>query len=74
MATRKQYRVQYLDQRWKVRHQGTTLSSHILKEEAVSAGQKVAKANAPSQLVVHRMDGTIEYEYTYGSDPYPPRG
>lgn len=74
MATRRIYRVQYISQRWCVRHEGSTLSTHVTKGTAVSAGQKVAKANTPSQLVVHRMDGTIEYEYTYENDPYPPKG
>ncbi len=74
MASRKLYRVQYVNSAWAVRHEGVSLSIYVRKEEAVSAGQKVAKANAPSQLVVHRMDGTIEYEYTYGNDPFPPRG
>ena len=71
---RKVYRVQYIQSQWCVRHDGSTLSTHVTKDDAVSAGQKVAKANQPSQLVVHKMDGTIEYEYTYGDDPYPPRG
>ena len=57
-----------------VRYLQSTLSTHVTKETAVAAGQKVAKANQPSQLVVHKMDGTIEHEYTYGNDPYPPRG
>jgi hypothetical protein len=73
-VTRKIYRVQYINAIWHVRHEGTTLSTHVLKADAVSAGQKVAKANRPSQLVVHRQDGTIEYEYTYDDDPYPPKG
>lgn len=71
---RKVYRVQYIESRWKVRHDGLTLSNHVLKSDAITAGTKVAKANAPSQLVIHKMDGTIETEYTYGSDPYPPAG
>lgn len=71
---RKVYRVQFISERWCVRHEGATLSSHVLKSDAVSSGQKVAKANRPSQLVVHRKDGTIEFEYTYDNDPYPPPG
>lgn len=71
---RKQYWVQYLQDRWKVRHDGTTLSSHVVKTDAVDAGVKVAQANKPSSLKICRMDGTIEDERTYGDDPYPPRG
>jgi hypothetical protein len=71
---RKVYRVQYVSAEWQVRHDGSKLSGHAVKTDAVSAGQTKAKANQPSQLVVHKQDGTIEYEYTYGDDPYPPKG
>jgi len=71
---RKVYRVVPHQGNWAVTHNGYVVSTHILKENAVTAGQTVAKANQPSQLVVHRADGTIEYEYTYGSDPFPPAG
>ena len=43
------------------------------KDEAVAAGIQLAK-NKRAELVVHRMDGTIEYRNSYGNDPYPPRG
>lgn len=74
MAARKQFWVQYLETRWKVRHNGATLSTHVLKEDAVDAGVKHAKANTPSELIICRMDGTIEDKRTYGDDPYPPKG
>lgn len=59
---------------WDVKHNGRVLSHHYLKSAAVDAGTKVAKANKPSQLTVLKLDGTIEYEHTYGNDPYPPVG
>ena len=71
---RKQYWVQYLDARWKVRHSQVTQSTHVVKDDAVDAGVKLAKTNQPSELVICRMDGTIEDKRTYGADPYPPRG
>lgn len=74
MPTRKQYWVQYLSSRWQVRHNGVTLSTHVLKDDAVTAGVKAARANAPSELIICRMDGTIEDKRTYGDDPFPPRG
>jgi hypothetical protein len=46
----------------------------VLKDDAITAGVKVAKANQPSSLKICRKDGTIEDERTYGNDPYPPRG
>lgn len=57
-----------------LKHSGVVQYSHDNKDPVVSQGQSTAKANEPSQLVVHRADGTIEYEYTYGDDPYPPPG
>lgn len=71
---RKVYRVVPNGDQWSVTHAGSSLSNHYTKPPAVSAGQAAAKANVPSQLVVHKADGTIEYEYTYGDDPFPPRG
>jgi uncharacterized protein DUF2188 len=74
MATRQTYWVQYLEQRWKVRHNLRTLSTHVLKSDAIDAGVKVARANQPSELLICRQDGTIEDRRTYGDDPYPPPG
>lgn len=71
---RKVYRVVPNAGDWDVTHEGQVLSHHYLKDNAVEAGKKVAKANQPSQLVVHKADGTFEYEHTYGDDPFPPRG
>lgn len=71
---RKVYRVVPASGDWQVKHQGAVLSTHRTKDVAVEAGRRVAKANQPSQLVVHKSDGTIETEYTYGDDPYPPSG
>ncbi|MDX3657961.1 DUF2188 domain-containing protein [Streptomyces sp. ID05-26A] len=59
---------------WQVTHAGTVLSTHYTKEPAVQAGRSVAIANQPSQLQVRRANGTIEFEWTYGNDPYPPKG
>lgn len=71
---RKRYWVVPDGDNWAVKHDSQVLSRHVLKDEAVAAGQKVAKANQPSQLTVLKRDGKIEYEYTYGGDPYPPPG
>jgi hypothetical protein len=74
MAARKRYSVVPNGTQWQVKHNGQVLSAHYTKQPAIDAGQKVAKDNQPSQLVVHRADGTIEFEWTYGGDPYPPVG
>jgi hypothetical protein len=73
-VARRIYRVVPSGSQWHVTHQQQVLSRHNTKQAAIDAGQTVAKANQPSQLVVHRADGTIEFEWTYGNDPYPPQG
>jgi hypothetical protein len=64
---------------WKVTREAVVQSRFSLKHEAVSSGQSRAKSEwetyrQPTQLVVHKSDGTFEYEYTYGDDPFPPPG
>lgn len=39
------------------------------KEEAVRAAKERARGQEPSQVKVHRSDGNMEYESTYGEDP-----
>lgn len=71
---RKIYRVLPNGTQWQVKHEGRVLSNHYTKPPAVEAGRRVALANQPSQLVVHKADGQIEFEWTYGNDPFPPSG
>jgi len=59
---------------WQVKHAGKVLTNHSLKSNAVAKGRAYALANQPSQLVIHLANGQIETEYTYGNDPYPPKG
>ena len=71
---RKIYRVVPNNGNWQVKKDGIVLSNHVLKSDAITKGRLLAVANQPSQLVIHRADGTIETEFTYGNDPYPPAG
>jgi len=71
---RKKYWVSPSGTSWVVTHDRRELSRHLTKQHAVDAGRRVARANAPSQLLIMRADGTIEDENTYLLDPYPPRG
>ena len=61
------------DGRWHLKHAGSSLASFDTKAEAEAAGQargnKLWDEGRPAQLVVHREDGSIEHEYTYGKDP-----
>ncbi|MBN8612106.1 MAG: DUF2188 domain-containing protein [Deltaproteobacteria bacterium] len=77
MATRTVYDVApHGDGRWHVKRRGAdkAASVHDTRFHAVDAGVEVARNNQPSQLVIHKGDGTIEEERTYGNDPYPPKG
>jgi hypothetical protein len=62
--------------RWKVSDRTGQTASKLFdqKSEAVQFGRTAAQSAEPSQLVIRKNDGQIETEYTYGSDPYPPRG
>ncbi len=39
------------------------------KQEAVEAAKGRARCEEPAQVKVHRQDGNMEYESTYGEDP-----
>ena len=73
---RKQVHVVYKSFVWQVEvtGEGSARSTHTTKEAAVAAGRTLAKSLAPSELYIHKMDGTIEDKDTYGDDPFPPRG
>jgi hypothetical protein len=44
------------------------------KKQAVASVKEIAKSLRLGQLKIHRKDGTIQEERTYGKDPFPPRG
>lgn len=53
---------------WQVKKRGSTTASAVeaTKDAAVSRGTELAKANQPSQLIVHKTDGTFDFEHMYG--------
>lgn len=61
---------------WEVRERQADrpASRHDRKEEAVEKARELAQAGELGQVVIHKQDGTIQKEYTYGEDPYPPEG
>ena len=57
-------------ERWKVvEKRGMYISLHTNKDSAVKDGHRVANESQPSQVVVRGVDGKIENEQSYGSDP-----
>lgn len=53
---------------WQVKRDGATRAtkSFATKDEARDAAIEVARANSPSRVVIHRVDGTVERELEYG--------
>lgn len=76
MPKRKVLHVVPGDKGWKVKEQGKdrSLKNFERKEDAVDFGREKAKGADLGQLKIHRKDGKIQTEYTYGKDPYPPKG
>lgn len=60
---------------WAVKREGAQRASGLYpnKAEATERAKELAKANEPSQIKIHREDGTFQTEHTYGGDPekYP---
>jgi hemerythrin-like domain-containing protein len=61
---------------WQVAKRGAARASsnHERKTEAVARGKELAAKQRLGQLVVHKADGTIQGEFTYGADPRRTRG
>ena len=67
---RKTYHVSPHDEGWKLGLEGADapVSVHSTKDEAMTAARQVAKKNEPSNVVVHKMDGTIQTQFGYGGE------
>jgi hypothetical protein len=59
---------------WRVTGGSRTVATGAMKSVAVARARKIARQSPSSQLIVHKRDGTIQTEYTYGNDPFPPKG
>lgn len=76
MASRKTYHVTNRDGDWIVQAEKAARASskHSNKAEAADRAVDLAKSQGLSQVIIHRQDGTIQEERTYGKDPSPPKG
>ena len=61
---------------WDVKKEGSKRPSvHAdLKTDAVARGKELAKKAPTGQIKIHKQDGKIQTEHTYGKDPHPPKG
>ena len=79
MAQRKVYHIvpnPGQEKDWKIKEENVDepLGLFSDKEEAIEKAKEMAKANEPSQIIIHREDGQIQTEYTYGDDPKKYKG
>ena len=57
-------------ERWVVSQENAEFRREFdTKEEAVEFAKERARGQEPSQVKVHKKDGNMEYESTYGDDP-----
>jgi uncharacterized protein YdaT len=77
MTKRKIYHVTHgANGGWKVKGENASraVSNHDTKADAINRAKELAKNQDRGQVVIHKKDGTIQTEHTYGKDPYPPEG
>lgn len=62
--------------KWAVRSEdaGRAASKHETQDAAIDAATDIAQNARLGQVVIHRPNGSIREEHTYGKDPYPPKG
>lgn len=67
---RKVYQVTPKEDAWLVTLDGKKkpLAQYETKSAALEAARELAKANEPSQLIIHRADGTVQTSHTYDPD------
>lgn len=44
------------------------------KAEVVQRAIEIAKNNGNASVIIHKADGKIQEERTFGKDPFPPKG
>lgn len=73
---RKVYDVTKKDDSWVVKARDNERASFKAdtKAEAVKRAAEIGNNNGNAQVVIHKENGQIQSERTYGNDPYPPEG
>ena len=75
MPKRERYHVTKKDGDWKVKKEGAERASgrHVTQAKAIEQGRRLASQDK-GQLLIHKANGRIREERTYGADPFPPEG
>jgi len=71
----KQLHVVRCGEDWKLKLDNALRSSGVFgtQREAIDRGRQIAR-NQHEELTVHATDGKIRAKWSYGNDPYPPKG
>jgi len=61
---------------WKLFEQGSkrAIRRFSTKEEGVKVSSGLVRSKGNSQLIIHKVDGKIQEERTYGKDPRRTKG
>jgi uncharacterized protein YdaT len=75
MVNSKRHHVVPHESGWAVRREGSARASTVTrtKDQAIDRARGIAERERGG-VVIHRENGTIQEERTYGDDPFPPRG
>lgn len=73
---RKVYHVTKTPDGWQAKVEGNERASFTAptKAEILKTTTESAKSQGNTSVVIHKKDGRIQEERTYGNDPYPPKG
>lgn len=76
MTKRKVYHITPHEGDWKVKLEGAERANKILEDkvDAVALAKELAKSAGLGQVIIHKADGTIQTEFTYGKDPEKTKG
>jgi hypothetical protein len=75
---RARYFVVLHEGQWKINYEGTHYGPYDTQRDAIRAAVDAAhrwgKEGHDAQVLVQGADNEFRTEWTYGHDPYPPRG
>lgn len=74
MMARTSYYVTNYQGQWHVKVGDNRYGPYRTQADAIAQARAWATANQPSQILVQGADGRFRTEWTYGNDPFPPRG
>ena len=75
---RLQYVVVFHNNQWKISHGGQHVGTYDSQTQAIRAAVDLAhsagKRGDDAQVLIQGQDNKFRTEWTYGNDPYPPKG